>query len=69
MRDITQQAKPKKKLTKADWIGIIVGFFIASIIFKISSFSFVPAFIIAFGSYWIVKRIVLSYTKEKTTTK
>ena len=57
--------KPKKKMTKADWIGVVVGFFIASIIFQMGGFGFIPAFIIAYGSYWIVKKIAQSFLKEE----
>lgn len=59
-----QNDKPKKKMTKSDWIGAVVGFFIASIIFQMGSFGFIPAFIIAYGSYWIAKQIALSFMKE-----
>ena len=66
MKNITQQEKPKKKMTKADWIGMIGGLFIASIIFQMGSFGFIPAFLIAMASYWVVKKIALAFTKEKT---
>ncbi len=64
MKDVNQQPKPKKKMTKADWIGMVGGLFIASIIFQMGSFGFVPAFLIAVVSYWIVKKIALTFTKE-----
>ena len=54
-------------MTKADWIGMVGGLFIASIIFQMGSFGFIPAFLIAMASYWIVKKIALTFTKEKTT--
>jgi hypothetical protein len=41
-------------------------FFIASIIFQMGSFGFIPAFIIACGSYWIVKKIAQSFLKEES---
>jgi len=61
---MTQQEKPKKKMTKADWIGMVGGLFVASIIFQMGSFGFIPAFLIAMVSYWVVKKIALSFTKE-----
>lgn len=56
--------KPKKKMTKADWIGMVGGLFIASIIFQMGSFGFIPALLIAMVSYWVVKKIALFFTKE-----
>lgn len=61
---MTQQEKPKKKMTKADWIGMVGGLFVASIIFQMGSFGFIPAFLIAMVSYWVVKKIALSFIKE-----
>lgn len=60
----SQNDKSKKKMTKDDWIGMVVGFFIANIIFQMGSFGFIPAFIIAFGSYWVVKKIAQLLIKE-----
>lgn len=60
----SQNSKSKKKMTKADWIGAIVGFFIAGIILQMGSFGFMSAFIIAYGSYWIVKKIAQLFLKE-----
>jgi len=67
MKDINQQPKPKKKMTKADWIGMVGGLLIASIIFSMGSFGFIPAFLIAMVSFWIVKKIALTFTKENQT--
>ncbi|MCK5060166.1 MAG: hypothetical protein KAR00_03445 [Candidatus Pacebacteria bacterium] len=67
MEDVNQQPKPKKKMTKADWIGMVGGLFIASIIFSVGSFGFIPAFIIAMISFWVVKKIALTFTKENQT--
>ena len=64
MKDVNQQPKPKKKMSKADWIGMVGGLFIASIIFQMGSFGFIPAFLIAMASYCIVKKIALTITKE-----
>ncbi|MEX2411294.1 MAG: hypothetical protein WD607_07950 [Candidatus Paceibacterota bacterium] len=67
MKDINQQPKPKKKMTKADWIGMVGGLFIASIVFSMGSFGFIPAFLIALVSFWVVKKIALTFTKENQT--
>lgn len=60
-----QQNNSKKKMTKADTIGISCGFFIAAIIFQISSFGLIPNLIIAISSSWIVKKIAQFFLKEE----
>ncbi len=55
----------RKNLSKSDWIGAIVGFSIAVIIFQFNNFGFILAFAIAYGSYWIVKQIALLFIKEE----
>lgn len=64
MKNTNQRPKQKKKMTQADWIGIIGGFSITTIIFQMGSFGFVSAFLIAMISYWVVKEIALFFTKE-----
>jgi len=56
--------KKKRELTKSEWIGMIVGFGIAVIIFQFGSFGFVPALLIAMGCYWIVKKIADKILKK-----
>lgn len=51
-----QTENPNKKMNKADWIGLIGGLFLAQLIYTIGDFGFIPALIIAFGSYWIIKK-------------
>ncbi|MCK4745180.1 hypothetical protein KAS41_03900 [Candidatus Parcubacteria bacterium] len=60
-----QQNKPKKKITKADAIGMSGGFFIVAIIFQISSFGLIPNFIIAMCSFLIVKKIAQFFLKKE----
>lgn len=69
--EMEQQITPnnKKKLSTADWIALAGGIFVAQMIFKLGDFGFLPAFIIAFGSYWLIKQIVMLFTKEKTSSK
>jgi len=61
--------KKQKKLSKADWIALVVGVFIAQLIYKLGNFGFLPALIIAFGSFWLVKKMVLAFSKKKNPTK
>ena len=53
-----------KKFTTADWIGAIIGFSIATVIFSLGSFGLIPALIIAYGSYWIFKKIAQMFLKS-----
>lgn len=59
MYGITQPVKLKKKLTRADWIGIIGGFGLAVIITNIFELGFLPATLTALIAYWVVKRAAL----------
>lgn len=55
----------KKKLKKAEIIGMFVGFPIAGVILGMGRFGIIPAFIIAYCSYWIVKKIAQFFLKEE----
>lgn len=54
----------EKKFTKADYVGMIIGFGIAILIFKLGNFGVIPATLIAFGCYWIVKKIAEKIIKS-----
>ncbi len=54
-----------KNWTKADEIGAFGGLIITSIIFAIGNFGFILGLLIAYGSYWIIKKIVQSFLKEE----
>ncbi len=56
---------PEKRLTKAQLIGAAIGFSIAIIIFQFGRFGLIPAFLIAYGSYWIVTKIIQKVFKIK----
>jgi len=55
-----------KNWTKADKIGAIGGLVIISILFAMGSFGFIPALLITYGSYWIVKKIAQFFLKEES---
>ncbi|EKD99436.1 MAG: hypothetical protein ACD_22C00256G0009 [uncultured bacterium] len=53
------------KLSRVDWVALIGGLFITSLIFKIGNFGFIPALIIGFGAYWITKKIAILLLEKK----
>lgn len=63
------QTKEPKKMTKAEWIALAIGLFVVQILFKIGDFGLIPALIITFGSFWIVKMVVMYFTDRKTAQK
>jgi hypothetical protein len=66
MEDITEPAKPKqKRMDKKEWIGLIIGIFIAILIFQIGNFGVIPVIIIFCLSHWIGKIIASFFIKTK----
>lgn len=63
-----QQQAPhtEKKLSTVDWVSLMGGIFITQLIFKMGDFGFIPALIIAFGSIWLVRKIVSLFLKKDT---
>ncbi len=53
----SQNVKERKKLTKEDWTGVIVGFIVLALLLGAVKIGAIPSALIAYVCYWIAKLI------------